>query len=217
MSVSSKTATPAKLPVRRLSAEQRREALLDAAARVFATHGYHAASIAQIAEQAGITKPVIYHHFPSKQQLHRAVFEHYAALLLATAASLGQYGTPQERLRDLVRGMFAFAHEHPYVWQLLLGDSNDPETAQLQQQLRAAGTQQSAQRLLATATFGAGPRLSRTKAAEATAELVRCAVDGLITWSLRHPRVPHMALADAATELIWNGLAQASAPPARSA
>lgn len=191
---------------RRLSSQQRRDVLLAAGARVFAEYGFHAAPMEEIARQAGVTKPVIYHHFGSKQELHRAVFEHYAQRLLQTAASHGRHGSPRERLRDLVRGMFAFAHENPHVWKLLLGDSNDPETALLQQQLRATGTQQSAARLLATSGYQPTGALSRKKAAEATAELIRSAVDGLITWSLRHPKVFQAALADTATDLLWNGL-----------
>jgi AcrR family transcriptional regulator len=190
----------------RLSSQQRRAVILDSAVRVFAERGYHAASIAQIARMAGITKPVIYHHFASKQELHGAVFEHYATELLSVAAAHGQEGSPRERFHDLVSGMFAFAHSKPHVWQLLLGDSTDPETAGLQQQLRDLGTSASAQRLLAQATFQPGPGLSRRKAAEVIAQLTRSAVDGLVTWSLRHPNVSRAVLIDAAVELLWPGL-----------
>lgn len=194
----------------RLTGDQRREALLEAAARVFALHGYHAASIEKIAGEAGITKPVIYHHFASKEQLHRAVFEHYAQQLLTMAASHGRDGTPKARFRDLVAGMFAFAHDQPHIWHLLLGDSGDPETARLQRQLRAAGTELSATRLLDAADLRFDRRLGQRNTAEAVAELVRSAVDGLVTWSLDHPKAPQAALIDTATELLWTGLAQAS-------
>jgi hypothetical protein len=102
--------------------------------------------------------------------------------------------------------MFAFAHSKPHVWQLLLGDSTDPETAALQQQLRDVGTGASAQRLLAEPTLQPGPSLSRRMAAEVIAELTRSAVDGLVTWSLRHPNVSRAALIDAAVDLLWPGL-----------
>ncbi len=200
----------------RFTSEQRRATILDAAARVFAVRGYHAASVAEIAATAGITKPVIYGHFASKQQLHRAAFAHYAELLLATAVSLGQAGSLEDRFRDLVRGMFAFAHEDPHVWQLLLGESSDPETAELQRQLRAVGTQQSAARLLDTPSYQPGGRLSRKATAEAHAELIRAAVDGLITWSLHHEDASRTRLVDAATDLIWRGMSTALGPaPAR--
>ena len=190
----------------RLTSDERREALLDAAARVFAAHGYHAASIEQIAEAAGITKPVIYHHFASKQKLHAAVFEHYAQQLLTVAASHGLDGTPRERFHDLVSGMFGFAHTNPHIWQLLLGDSTDPETAQLQRQLRGIGTYASAERLLAEPTFQPQSNLSRRKNAEIIAQLTRTAVDGLVTWSLEHPNPPPATLIDTTVDLLWAGL-----------
>jgi AcrR family transcriptional regulator len=190
----------------RLSSEKRRGVILESAARVFAERGYHAASISQIARAAGITKPVIYHHFASKQELHSAVFEHYASELLSVAAAHGREGSLRERFHDLVSGMFAFAHSKPHVWQLLLGDSTDPETAGLQQRLRDVGTSASAQRLLAEPTFQPSSALSRRKAAEVTAELTRSAVDGLITWSLRHPNVCRAPLIDSAVDLLWPGL-----------
>lgn len=190
----------------RMSSRQRRAVILDSAARVFAERGYHAASVSEIARRAGITKPVIYHHFASKQELHSAVFEHYATELLSVAAARGQEGSPRERFHDLVNGMFAFAHSEPHVWQLLLGDSTDPDTAGLQQQLRDLGTSASAERLLAEPTFQPSSALNRRKAAEVTAELTRSAVDGLVTWSLRHPKVSRAALVDSAVDLLWPGL-----------
>jgi AcrR family transcriptional regulator len=199
---------PSPTPRKRLSSEQRREVLLAAAAQVFALHGYHGASIEEIAQRAEITKPVIYHHFASKQELHAAVFEHYARQLLDAAGSYGQSGSLRERFHDLVRGMFSFAHENPHVWQLLLGDSHDPETAPLQQRLRATGTRHVAERLLAEPTFQPETPLSRRKAAEVVAQLTRSAVDGLVSWSLEHPKTPRAALTETAAELLWTGLAR---------
>jgi AcrR family transcriptional regulator len=190
----------------RLSSQQRRAVILDSAARVFAERGYHAASISEIARMAGITKPVIYHHVASKHELHSAVFEHYATELLSVAAAHGRHGSPRERFHDLVSGMFAFAHSRPHIWQLLLGDSTDPETAGLQQQLRDLGTSASAQRLLSEPTFQPAAGLSRRQAAEVIAELTRSAVDGLVTWSLRHPNVSRAALINSAVDLLWPGL-----------
>ena len=60
-------------PKRRLKAGERRAGILEAASEVFADRGYVGASIDRIAEAAGISAPVIYRHFGSKQRaLHRA-------------------------------------------------------------------------------------------------------------------------------------------------
>ena len=61
--------------VSRLSAEQRREAVLDAAVHEFAQAGYHAASTTSIARRAGISQPYIYALFPNKKALFIACQE----------------------------------------------------------------------------------------------------------------------------------------------
>ena len=54
----------------RLPAEQRRSQLLEVATELFAAHGFHATSMDDLAEAAGVTKPVLYQHFPSKRALY---------------------------------------------------------------------------------------------------------------------------------------------------
>ena len=62
-------------PVNRLSADERREAVLDAAVHEFAQAGYHAANTTAIARRAGISQPYIYALFPNKKALFIAVQE----------------------------------------------------------------------------------------------------------------------------------------------
>jgi AcrR family transcriptional regulator len=59
----------------RLPAGERREQILDMAMQVFAKLGYHGASMNEIAEAAGVTKPVLYQHFDSKQALYLALLD----------------------------------------------------------------------------------------------------------------------------------------------
>jgi len=62
--------------------------ILDAAMRVFRRHGFRRSSIEQAAEEAGLTRQALYHHFPSKEALFRAVIERlYAQALAAEAAA----------------------------------------------------------------------------------------------------------------------------------
>src|ERR1700759_3565464 len=61
--------------VNRLSAEERREAVLDAAVHEFAQAGYHATSTTSIAKRAGISQPYIYALFPNKRDLFIAVYQ----------------------------------------------------------------------------------------------------------------------------------------------
>ncbi len=74
--------TPRK-PRRRLSAAERRSQLLAVAVEVFAERGYRGASMAEVAERAGVTKPVIYRHFSSKKDLYLEIMEETAERLLS--------------------------------------------------------------------------------------------------------------------------------------
>lgn len=66
----------------RLSAPARREQILDVALEVMGAAGYHGASMNDIAEAAGVTKPVLYQHFDSKRELYLALLEEVGERLL---------------------------------------------------------------------------------------------------------------------------------------
>ena len=70
-------------PRRRLTGEERRTGILDAALAAFSQSGYHSASIDDIAREAGVSKALIYEHFASKQEL-------YADLIARNARELTQ-------------------------------------------------------------------------------------------------------------------------------
>src|SRR5438067_12182421 len=59
--------------MRRLKAPQRREQLIEVATKLFAKWGYDATTTAAIAEAAGVTEPILYRHFDSKQELFVAI------------------------------------------------------------------------------------------------------------------------------------------------
>ncbi|WP_018335197.1 TetR family transcriptional regulator [Actinomycetospora chiangmaiensis] len=68
----------------RMSRSQRRAQLLAAARSVFGAQGYHAAAMDEIAERAGVSKPVLYQHFPGKLDLYRALVESAANEMVRT-------------------------------------------------------------------------------------------------------------------------------------
>jgi AcrR family transcriptional regulator len=63
--------------------DQRRAQLLDAAGDVFTNRGYHAAAMDDIADAAGVSKPVLYQHFPSKLDLYLALLDNSCDRLVA--------------------------------------------------------------------------------------------------------------------------------------
>jgi AcrR family transcriptional regulator len=67
----------------RLSATDRREQLLRVALTTFARAGYHETSMNDVAEAAGVTKPVLYQHFQSKRDLYQALLEHVGGQMVS--------------------------------------------------------------------------------------------------------------------------------------
>jgi AcrR family transcriptional regulator len=83
-------------PVNRLSADERREAVLDAAVHEFARAGYHAASTTNIAKRAGISQPYIYALFPNKKALFIACQERISQRIRDTFAEAARDATGLE-------------------------------------------------------------------------------------------------------------------------
>src|ERR1039458_552242 len=79
------TATPqARTAGTRLPRQARRRQLLGAAQEVFVAQGYHAAAMDEIAERAGVSKPVLYQHFPGKLDLYLALLDESVEALTET-------------------------------------------------------------------------------------------------------------------------------------
>ncbi|MGI9156528.1 MAG: TetR/AcrR family transcriptional regulator [Marmoricola sp.] len=69
----------------RLSRGARRAQLLESALEVFSTHGYHAAAMDEIADRAGVSKPVLYQHFPGKLELYVALLDQSCDTIIDSA------------------------------------------------------------------------------------------------------------------------------------
>lgn len=95
----------------RLPKTQRRAQLLEAAQRVFAANGYHAAAMDEIAEQGGVSKPVLYQHFPGKLELYIALLEsHVDELVGRVREALTSTTDNKLRVRAAVGAFFDFVN-----------------------------------------------------------------------------------------------------------
>ena len=74
-------------PTQRMPREQRREQLIGVATAMFADSGYHTTSMDDVAEAAGVSKPVLYQHFTSKKDLYLAAIDAAAATFDASVRS----------------------------------------------------------------------------------------------------------------------------------
>ncbi len=106
----------------RLSRSARRAQLLVAARDVFADQGYHAAAMDDIAERAGVSKPVLYQHFPGKLELYQALLTTYADELVAQVRSaLSTTSENEERVQAAVAAYFDFVAGEGKAYRLVFG------------------------------------------------------------------------------------------------
>lgn len=93
----------------RLPRLERRAQLLEAAQSVFVDKGYHASGMEDIAERAGVSKPVLYQHFPGKLELYLALVDkHTAALVELVEAALNESDDHKDRTYASIRAFFDF-------------------------------------------------------------------------------------------------------------
>lgn len=93
----------------RLPRPERRKQLLGAAQEVFVAQGYHAAAMDDIAERAGVSKPVLYQHFPGKLELYLALVDQYADDLVRNVRdALATTTDNRKRVQACVAAYFDF-------------------------------------------------------------------------------------------------------------
>jgi len=94
-----------------LDYEQRREFIIEKAAKLFSTHSFHGTSISDLAESCKMSKSLIYHYYDSKEDILFAVMESHVDQLLAAADEIASSNAPPgERLLSLIHSFM-----HLYV------------------------------------------------------------------------------------------------------
>jgi len=95
---------------------------MDVALQLFGAGSYHATSMDDIAERAGVSKPVLYQHFPSKSQLYLELIETVGdELLAAVASSAAAESQPSARVLAGFRAYFRFVATQTDAFRLLFG------------------------------------------------------------------------------------------------
>ena len=94
----------------RLPRRERRAQLLDSALEVFVAQGYHAAAMDDIADRAGVSKPVLYQHFPGKLDLYLALLDESCDTIISSAARALE-STDDNKLRVTAAMVAEVIHE----------------------------------------------------------------------------------------------------------
>ncbi|WP_084613966.1 TetR/AcrR family transcriptional regulator [Nakamurella lactea] len=104
----------------RLSRDDRRAQLLAAARSVFVEQGYHAAAMDDIAERAGVSKPVLYQHFPSKLELYQALLDESANDMVARVrAALAATEDNHDRVHRTIEAYYEFVAGDDQAYRLI--------------------------------------------------------------------------------------------------
>lgn len=124
---------PAATPIpTRLPAPQRRRQLLDVALVRFAAGGFHGTSMEDVAEAAGVTKPVLYQHFRSKRHLYLELLDDVGSRLMeAIAKATAEADGPRAQVEAGFGAYVRFMVDLPEAFPLLFGSGarRDPEFA----------------------------------------------------------------------------------------
>ncbi|MFF8840448.1 TetR/AcrR family transcriptional regulator [Streptomyces sp. NPDC015130] len=182
--------------------------MMDAAVRCFARHGYQAASMDDIAELAGVSKPLVYLYLGSKEELFTACIRREADALLGSVAA-GVEGAelpPDERLWAGLSAFFAYAADHPDSWLVLSlrartqGEPFAGELARLRDGIVAfvAG--------LIGEAAGAADGAVTGRDVDALAQALVGSAESLATWANETPGVTAKEAAATLMNFAWAGL-----------
>ena len=187
--------------------------MLEVAERVFSARGIQATTMDEIAERVGVTKPLIYDYFGSKEGLLAATIERARGHLMGALIDAWEAAPPEPdvrgRVREVVHAFFGFIDAHEAAFALLrtegalIGAASDSVERIRQQTAKAF-----AEGLLTVSAFSSLPPLRVT----AMAEVLIGGCERLAVWRSTHPGGMS---ADEATDLvvttIWDGLASVAA------
>ena len=121
----------------RLDVDERRRQLLEAAVALFTRHSYDELSMAQIAREAGISKALLYHYFPSKRDLFVATLQDRSAELAERVAqATDAAGSAPDQLAAGLDAFLGFVEENPEAYLQLLRSAGLPEVRELIEQVR---------------------------------------------------------------------------------
>lgn len=116
----------------RLPREERRDQLVATASEVFVDRGYHATGMDEIADRAGVSKPVLYQHFSSKLDLFLAVLQQHVDILVSGVRQALRTTTDnRQRLRAAVQAFFDFIEHDSQGYRLIFENDyvNEPQVA----------------------------------------------------------------------------------------
>ncbi|MEV6903985.1 TetR/AcrR family transcriptional regulator [Amycolatopsis sp. NPDC051372] len=188
---------------KRVPRAERERQMIEVAERVFTERGYGAASMDEIAELVGVSKPMLYEYFHSKEGLLLACIRQSRAALreVTEQATVGAVSA-EDALRRGLLAFFVFIRERREAWSLLRHEMaliGTPAADEIEQ------TRRQQTDLIAALMSGHFDDSDELRA-EASAEFVVGACERLAIWCERFPDVTPEMATDYAMDMLWSGL-----------
>jgi AcrR family transcriptional regulator len=187
---------------KRLTREERREVIERAATEVFAERGFEGAGMDLIASRSGVSVPVVYDHFASKDDLYRRLLERQRDDLVAFWAQRLPLPGGRDRfdaLEALVDAYYAYVEAHPFAYRMYFRDTTHRDIQQQGNVMLAT--------LLKTVP---GFEDADEATLQMSTEVLRTGLIGLALWWQEHPEVER----DRVVQAAMRALTIPAAPPA---
>ncbi|HWO61975.1 MAG TPA: TetR/AcrR family transcriptional regulator [Umezawaea sp.] len=192
---------------KRLPRAVRERQIMDAAVDVFSRLGFHAASMDEISEVAGISKPMLYAYLGSKEELFATCIRREATVMMeAIAGGIEPDQPPDVQLWSGLRAFFGFVGENRASWQVLhrqASSQGGPFAAELAEMRGRAVSLVAA--LLVHSSQAEGVPSTSAQEAESLAAALVGAGESLADWWLDHPDEAAGMVAARLMNLVWMG------------
>lgn len=199
-------------PRRRISATDRRASILAAAERAFGTGPFHQVSLEEVAQEAQVSKALIYEHFRSKRDLYQALLSSVAdELMVRVKEAVIAADSRETRLRAGIEAFVDFVAGRPAASRLLFHDVADPDVTRELDRLRDEAAAVIA--LLMADDIPAGRVDDPIPPEVATSMLAHQligALQSLANWWQENPGLTPEQVTRVAMEFTWLGLERLS-------
>lgn len=189
--------------------DERKLAIVEAAAALFASRGFNGASVADIAERCKISKSLIYHYYESKEDiLYDVMISHVRALEAAANDAMAGKDGPEQKLRDLAQLFMALYVGAVDRHKVLL---NDLDYVPKSRRLEIVDVQRRLIEIVRKLLLEIEPGLAKQEGASLTAAMLFFGtINWTHTWFDPKGAVSPEALADMAVDLTLGGIARAA-------
>jgi len=197
----------------RLPRSARRKQLLEAAQEVFVAQGYHAAAMDDIAERAGVSKPVLYQHFPGKLELYLALLDtHCDAIVAKVRKAMSASTDNKQRVAGAITAYFEFMDHESEAFRLVFESDLRNEQAVRE---RVERVERGCVEAI-TDTIMADTGVSRARAELLAAGLCGAAEVAARFWLTGGRKIPKSEAEELMASLSWRGIASfpLAEPPA---